>query len=269
MPRVRRLPALLFALAALTAAGGCGGGGDDKTERGRAERDRVEASARESAPGRREGAAARALADAGRRTAAAGTAQVAMTIDLPPPDSLKGSGVGVVDFKRDRSLLAFSFETGGRRSDAELFLTGGRQLVRLDSDDRWREGETGPNFEVTSLSAIGSIGRVATDVRRSGSGRIRGARCTRYLARLDLDRAALQVPERRRREYLAGTRAFRVRKLPTVFYVGPDGRICRQRIELTEREFDLSGGGGRGLSIDYDLYGYGKPPSPPVPRPGE
>jgi hypothetical protein len=253
-----------LAVVLLLALAGCGGDDDEKNASTGPTTAAAKGQKRAPRP-KATGSDAEAVAKAGLKTAEAGTAEVAMTVELPPPDAVRGSGAGVVDFERDRTRLAMSFETGGRRSDAELFLGGGRQLVRLAPNGTWQVGDTGPSFQITSLGALAEIGEVVVEVKRDGSGRVRGAECERYEAQLDLERAALAVPEDQRAEYRAGTRAFKTHLIPTEIFVGRDGRICRQRIELTDDQVELQ---GRRAAFEYDLYGFGRPKTPVVPKVG-
>jgi len=210
---LRRSGAVLVALLALAGCGGGGGsdGGDDQSR------------------------ASIIIADASRKTLAAGTAREHAEFHSEPKRSMDFVTDTVVDFPGDDFKGTFTYNAfedlePGTKLDA--IHHDDIDYFKLPEEQKWTKTKTsaqdaiGNSVDVTS--ALRWFGEVTDDARVEGKETVRGAPATRYRAILDLRKVAKQVPPGQRLAYSAVVRVFRDPRIPFKIWIDDRSGIIRR-----------------------------------------
>ena len=207
------------------------------------------------------------VANAADRTAGAGEARMAMTVQAAGP-TIHGSGL--MDLRRRRFEMTMQIPGAGamemRYLGQVMYMhlpaaarktVGGKPWVKIDVvkalkskgiDISGLQGPTGGNPSDTLQQLRG-----AGDVHKVGTATIRGTQTTHYKATIDLRRAADRVPAAQRAA--ARQSIDRLVKLtgqttmPVEAWIDGQGRLRRETFTQTVK--------GRTVSGTIDLYGFG------------
>jgi hypothetical protein len=239
--RIRNTAAALV-IAALALVG-CGGSGGAKS----GGRTNHATTTERRSPETERRSPEKVLADAARRTLAAGTARYALEVRSSvrgrKPSTAKATGV--IDFESSRSQLDMTFESSGRKLafrviydrgmlyeklPPELAGTSGKRWIKLDLTDALG----GANAQLNPNDPGGTVAFLygANGVTQAGPELVRGVATTCYMGSLDPKRAVEQLPPEYRDKY--------VNSLEEVGAAGPmpaelwiDGQDLIRRIELS------------------------------------
>jgi hypothetical protein len=261
MRRVAALSLLALTALAASACGAATGGGP-----------RAATTAPTPAP-----SAAKLVALAGRKAAAAGSARMRLRVETTGPDGspLEVRGSGIFSFAGRKGMLHVRVPglPGSQGTITEVLdgltlymrfpalarrLPGGKPWVRMDLLELGKRA----GVDLEQLSGLGSsdpsqalayLRAGSTSVTRLGSAIVAGAQTTHIRIVVDLRKLAAAAPPAtraslRRTEKLTGRRTF-----PAEVWIGADGLLRRERFPAP----DTTGAGGG--SVTMDLFDYGAP----------
>jgi hypothetical protein len=251
---LRRSGAVFLAAVALAGCGGGGGddGGDDQSR------------------------ASIIIADASRKTLAAGTAREHVEAHTEPNRSMDFETEGVVDFKADDTRGTFTyhaFEGLDPGTKIEAITHDEIDYFKLPGDENWVKTETAPQDAIANstdgASSLRWLGIVTDDARVQGKQAIRGTQTTRYSAVIDLRKVGKEIPAGERLAYSAVVQAFKNPRIPvTVWIDDRTGLIRRMHHELPFSNIKAPPPEGeKALVATADWYDFGvearvEPPPP-------
>ena len=234
--RIRRTAAAV-AIAALALVGCTGSGGANSGAQSTGQTTTTERRSAE-----------KVLAEAARRTLAAGTARYVLEVRTKvrglAPSTARGTGA--IDFRSSRSRLDMTFESSARKLAFIVIYDGGMLYEKLPPElagtsvKPWVKLDLtaalgGANAQLNTNDPGGIIAFLygADDVTEAGTATelVRGVAATRYRASLDPRRAAEQLPPKYRDQYVSSLEEVGAAG-PTPAELWIDGQGLIRRIRL-------------------------------------
>lgn len=215
------------------------------------------------------------------KTIAAKTARVSMIMEITSPDE-KGSitGSGVFDFTGTRGLFTFDFtnipgtpfsgKIEQRIVERVLYMKipglggGTKTWLKLDVDALAKVS----GVDLSELSQLQSqdptqtlafLEAVSGDVRRLGTGKVRGVETTQYAATIDIKKAAATLPEKLRSRIESMRTKLHMTSLPIQVWIDADQLLRRMAMVMDLSSSRIPGAEQGTVKISMDVFDYGAP----------